>query len=42
MMGHYLVNRYELFVSQYAVWLLRGCVVPLYDSLGPNAVRWVL
>lgn len=35
-------TRYEWTVVDYAVWYLGGVTVPLYDTSGPEQVRWAL
>ena len=37
-MGHFVKSCPEAVLSEYAVWLLKGTVVPLYDTLGPEAI----
>lgn len=37
-MGHFMKNSMPLLLSQFAVWRLNGTVVPLYDTLGIEAI----
>ena len=41
-MGHFIKNSPSVFLSQYASWKLNGTVVTLYDTLGPEAISYVL
>lgn len=36
--GHFMKNSMPLLLSQFAVWRINGTVVPLYDTLGVEAI----
>lgn len=36
--GHFMKNCPTAILSQYGVWRINGTVVPLYDTLGPEAL----
>ena len=39
-MGLFVKNCPSSVLSEYAIWLLNGTVVPLYDTLGPEAIAY--
>lgn len=39
-MGHFVKNCPSAVLSEYSIWLLNGTVVPLYDTLGPEAIAY--
>ena len=40
-MGHFMKNCMPLIISEFATWRLNGTVVPLYDTLGIEAIAHV-
>lgn len=42
LLGIYMRNNPEWLLSEHAVYCLGGSTVPLYDTLGPDVVRFVL
>ena len=39
--GHYIKNCVAACISQHSVWKINGTVVPLYDTLGPDAIAYL-
>jgi len=42
LLGIYMKNCMEWTISEHAVYAIGGCTVPCYDTLGPDAVSFVL
>lgn len=41
-MGHYMKNSKYLVLSQLATWRLNGTIIPLYDTLGIEAIKYAI
>lgn len=42
LLGIYMKNSPEWLMSEHAIYCLGGATVPLYDTLGPDVVRFIL
>lgn len=40
--GHFIKNCPAAVLSQHGIWKLNGTVVPLYDTLGPDAIAYIV
>lgn len=38
--GHFCKNCLEVEIAQFGTWRINGTVVPLYETLGPEAVAY--